>query len=128
MTPEPGHIYFAPDGHHLLINARRRFHFSPCQGQDLHCPSVDTLLESLAQVYGPASLGVLLTGMGRDGAQGLSAMRDAGAPTIAQDEGTSVIFGMPAAAIALGTAKYILPGGAIAAMLIRLTSQDRPAD
>ena len=128
IMPEPGHIYFAPDGHHLLLDVWRRFRFVTCRSQDLHCPGIDTLLESVAQVYGPASLGVLLTGMGRDGAQGLKAMRDTGAPTIVQDEGTSVIFGMPAAAIALGAAKYILPGDAIAAMMIRLSSLGRLAD
>ena len=120
QTPLPGRVYFAPDGYHLTLDAQRRFLLGPCGGQDLHCPGVDTLFQSVARVYGPAALGVLLTGMGRDGARGLKALRDAGAPTIAQDEGTSVIFGMPAAAIALGAAKYVLPTDGILTMMLRL--------
>jgi two-component system chemotaxis response regulator CheB len=63
----------------------------------------------VARVYGKNAIGVLLTGMGRDGGQGLKAMRDAGAVTIAQDESTSIVFGMPAEAIKLGGAQYVLP-------------------
>jgi len=123
--PQPGHVYFAPDGHHLVLNDRGCFGLSPCGTQDLHCPSVDTLLTSVAKVYGGAALGILLSGMGRDGAQGLKAMREAGATTIAQDKNTSVIFGMPAAAIALGAAKYILPTDDITAMMVRLAALTR---
>ena len=123
LSPVPGHVYFAPDGHHLTLDQRRCFALAPCTGQDLHCPGVDPFFLSVARVYGPAALGVLLTGMGRDGARGLKAMREAGATTICQDESTSVIFGMPAAAIALGGARYVLPTDGIAAMMLRLGDQ-----
>jgi len=120
LSPQPGQVYFAPDGHHLTLDARRRFVLGPCGGQDLHCPGVDIFFQSVARAYGPAALGILLTGMGRDGAVGLKALRDAGAATIAQDKGTSVVFGMPAAAIALGAAKYVLPTDGILAMMLRM--------
>lgn len=120
MTPQAGHVYFAPHGHHLALNTHQRFKYVARTALDLHCPRVDDLMQSVATAYGESALGVLLSGMGRDGALGLKAMRDAGAPTIAQDEATSVIFGMPAAAIALGAAKYVLSTDDIAAMMVRL--------
>ena len=126
LSPLPGHVYFAPDGHHLSLDQQRRFVLAPCVGQEVHCPGVDALFQSVARVYGPSALGVLLTGMGRDGALGLKAMRDAGALTIAQDQQTSVIFGMPAAAIALGAAKYVLPPEGIIGMLLRLGGLGMP--
>lgn len=125
-TPQAGHCYFAPHGHHLVLDARQRFQFSARRGQDLHCPCVDVLMQSVAKVYGLSALGVLLSGMGNDGAIGLRAMRDAGATTIAQDEETSVIFGMPAAAIQLGAATHVLPTEDIAAMMIQLGRRERP--
>ncbi|WP_295453414.1 chemotaxis protein CheB [uncultured Thiodictyon sp.] len=118
-VPRPGTVYFAPEGRHLLLDANRRFSVASCTAADVHCPQVDRLLTSVARHYGAAALGVLLSGMGRDGAVGLKAMRDAGAPTIAQDAATSVIFGMPAVAIELGAAQYVLPTDEIAAMLSR---------
>lgn len=119
-TPQPGRVYFAPEGRHLILAAGKRFASTPCTPGDLHCPGVDRLLTSVAQCCGPAAVGVLLSGMGRDGADGLKAMREAGAPTIVQDESSSVVFGMPAAAIALDAARYVLPTEAIAAALVRL--------
>lgn len=118
---DAGQVYFAPDGHHLTLDGTSHFRLGSCAGHDLHCPSVDRLMESVAQSHGAAAIGVLLSGMGRDGAAGLKKMRDAGAHTIVQDAATSVIFGMPAAAIALGAAESVLPSGAIAERLIRLT-------
>jgi two-component system chemotaxis response regulator CheB len=122
-VPQPGQVYFAPEGHHLVLDARRRFSFLDCTADHLHCPQVDRLLESVAKHCGATGLGVLLSGMGRDGAIGLKAMREAGAPTIAQDAATSVVFGMPAAAIELGAAQYVLPTDEIAATLIRLAAR-----
>ncbi|WP_295384681.1 chemotaxis-specific protein-glutamate methyltransferase CheB [uncultured Thiodictyon sp.] len=121
--PEPGQVYFAPEGRHLVLDASRRFGFVDCTTDHLHCPQVDRLLESVAQHCGPTALGVLLSGMGRDGAAGLKAMREAGAATIAQDAATSVVFGMPAAAIELDAAQYVLPTDEIAATLIRLAAR-----
>jgi two-component system, chemotaxis family, protein-glutamate methylesterase/glutaminase len=119
-TPRPGRVYFAPEGRHLILAADKRFANTPGAPGDLHCPGVDRLLTSVAQCCGPAAAGVLLSGMGRDGAAGLKAMREAGAPTIVQDESSSVVFGMPAAAIAIDAAQYVLPTDAIAAALVQL--------
>jgi two-component system chemotaxis response regulator CheB len=80
---------------------------------DLHVPAVDILFHSLAGLAGPRALAVLMTGMGRDGARGLQALRAAGGHTIAQDEATSVVYGMPKAAAELGAAGRVLPLGLI---------------
>jgi two-component system chemotaxis response regulator CheB len=85
-------------------------------------PSVDVLFESVASDVGPAAAGCLLTGMGCDGAAGLLAMRRAGAPTIAQDEATSVIYGMPREAALLGAAVHVLPLGEIGPALSAIAS------
>jgi two-component system chemotaxis response regulator CheB len=86
-----------------------------------HCPSVDVMMHSVAATVGAAAIGVLLTGMGRDGAEGLKAMRQAGARTLAQDEATSVVFGMPRAAWEAGAAEQLVPlpevGRAVLALL-----------
>jgi two-component system chemotaxis response regulator CheB len=86
----------------------------------LHKPAINVLLRSTAAAAGRNAVGVILTGMGRDGAEGLKAMRDAGARTIAQDEATSVVFGMPKEAIALGAAERVLPLDAVAAGILEL--------
>src|SRR5204863_7826685 len=85
----------------------------PSVGQ-FHVPGVDSTFHSVARVCGRRSVGVLLTGMGRDGAVGLRAMRDAGACTIGQDESTSVVYGMPAAARNLEAVERELPLGSVA--------------
>lgn len=71
-----------------------------------HCPSVDVMFDSVARVAGPNALGIILTGMGGDGAKGLLAMRKAGAKTIGQDESTSIVYGMPKVAYDLGAVQY----------------------
>ncbi len=119
-TPRAGVVYFAPEGRHLILDAGRRFASAPGGPADLHCPEVDRLLAAVAERHGAAAVGVLLSGMGRDGAAGLKAMHEAGAPTIVQDAATSVVFGMPKAAIALGAAQYVLPTDAIAGALVQL--------
>ncbi len=83
----------------------------------MHRPSVDVLFQSVAEVIGTRAIGVLLTGMGRDGASGLKLLKNSGAVTIAQDKDTSLIWGMPGAAVKLGAAEYILPLGKISAAL-----------
>lgn len=104
---QPG-VIMAPHEQHLTID-RGRLRLD--SGPERHCcrPSVDVLFESVAREIGPGAVGCLLTGMGRDGAQGLLAMRRQGAITIAQDETTSVIFGMPGEAVRLGAARHVLP-------------------
>lgn len=118
--PKPGTIYFSPERYHLLLNDRGRFVYSQAAPEGGHRPSVTVMMKSVAQFYGKRTVGVLLTGMGRDGADGMQAIARAGGFTIAQNEETSVVFGMPKEAIALGGVQKILPIGAIAPMLLRL--------
>ena len=82
-------------------------------------PAVDTLFESIANLYGPAALAVILTGMGRDGAQGCQHIRDAGGGVIVQDEATSVVWGMPSAVVDRGLAEAVLPLNEIAPIVTR---------
>ena len=124
----PGHVYIAPGDRHLLIErdgSRYRCRTNDGPPVNRHCPSVDVLFRSVAQQVGPNAVGVILTGMGDDGARGLREMRDAGAPTIAQDEATSVVWGMPGAAANAGICAAILPLNQIAPKLVRLFSGDR---
>jgi len=83
------------------------------------------MFESVAKVYGPAALAVILTGMGEDGVAGLTAVRQAGGRVLAQDEKTSVVFGMPGAAINQGLADQVVPLDAMAARLVELASPER---
>src|SRR5262249_360143 len=84
-------------------------------------PSVDVLFESIAREFGPSAIACLLTGMGRDGAAGLLSIKNAGGMTIAQDEATSVVYGMPREAVLLGAASGVLPIGEISSALVELT-------
>jgi two-component system chemotaxis response regulator CheB len=124
---KPGHVYIAPGGRHLLVErdgAHYRCRLNDGPPVNRHCPSVDVLFRSMAQNVGPNALGVILTGMGDDGARGLKEMREAGAPTIAQDEATSVVWGMPGAAVRLGAAEDVMPLERIAGALMRLADAD----
>ncbi|MDH3591399.1 MAG: chemotaxis-specific protein-glutamate methyltransferase CheB [Planctomycetota bacterium] len=111
-TPRPGTVHVAPDRRHLaVINGRLRL-----LDTDLVCfqrPSGTVLLESMATEYGRSGIGVVLTGMGEDGATGLAAMRESGGYTIAEDASTAVVYGMPRAAVELGGACEELPLDAI---------------
>lgn len=118
---ERGHVYFAPTGANLEVRGATMHHRAPEEGQ-LYIPSADTLFRSVAQSHGRHAIGVILTGMGADGAYGLKAMRDAGAPTIAQDEETSTVFGMPRVAAEIGAAGAVLPVETIAAEMAALVS------
>jgi two-component system chemotaxis response regulator CheB len=118
-TPRPGRVYLAPGDAHLeLVDGRLRLSRAPAISSQR--PSGDVLFGSLAAALGPACVAVLLTGMGEDGAQGMRAAYDAGAHTIAEDESTAVVYGMPAAAIALGAATETLPLPQIAPRLRQL--------
>jgi len=127
----PGVALIAPGNRHLLLHAVAgrlvaRLDHGPLVSR--HRPSVDVLFRSVAQTVGAAATGVILTGMGDDGAAGLLEMRHAGAQTIAQDEVTSTIFGMPRAAIQLGAATRVVPlAGIAAAILARPGPRARPA-
>ena len=108
----PGHVYIAPGDRHLLLvrdGARYVCRLEDGSPVNRHKPSVDVLFRSVAQQAGRNAVGVILTGMGKDGAAGLKEMRDAGSPTIAQDEATSVVWGMPREAVLLGAAEQVLP-------------------
>jgi two-component system chemotaxis response regulator CheB len=112
---EPGTITIAPSGGNLLVqdDRLRVLCVPPDQGQ-FHVPGIDATFRSIATALGPDAIGVLLTGMGRDGAAGLLAMRERGALTLGQDEATSTVYGMPAAAFALQAVERQLPLSAMA--------------
>jgi two-component system chemotaxis response regulator CheB len=119
----PGHVYIAPGGRHLMVErdgARYLCRISDGPPVNRHIPSVDVLFRSVAQKVGPNAVGVILTGMGDDGARGLKEMREAGAPTIAQDEASSVVWGMPGAAVKLGAVAEVLPLNMVAGAVMRL--------
>jgi len=121
----PGHAYVAPGDRHLRIErsgARYLCRLDHGPAVNHLRPSVDVLFESVAAAAGARSIGVLLTGMGRDGAQGLLQMRDGGSQTIAQDEASSVVWGIPGEAVALGAAQLVLPLSAIAVRLMALVA------
>lgn len=108
----PGHVYIAPGGRHLAVTrngANYMVQVTDGPPVNRHKPSVDVLFRSVAQQVGPNALGVMLTGMGRDGADAMRAMRDAGAYNLAQDEASCVVFGMPREAIAAGAVNQVLP-------------------
>jgi two-component system chemotaxis response regulator CheB len=115
----PPGIFVAPTGRHLVVRNRTLWlsEEPPVAG---HRPSVTALFQSAAQEYGAGAVGVLLSGMGEDGAAGLRDLKRAGAATVAQDEASSVVFGMPAAAIQMGVVDYVLPPAAIAPLLMQL--------
>lgn len=119
----PGHGYVAPDGFHMGLENGPNIVLSDHAPENHLRPSVSYLFRSVAQVLGPAAVGVLLTGMGRDGAEELKAMKDKGAVTIAQDEESSVVHGMPGEAIKLGAATYVLPPEGITVLLVDLAKQ-----
>ena len=123
-----GHAYIAPGDQHLRIRrdgARYYCQLDSGPPVNRHRPSVDVLFQSVAEQVGRNAVGVLLTGMGKDGAEGMKAMLDQGATTLIQDEASSVVWGMPGAAMKLGAAQEALPLKRIADRLIAL---HRPAE
>lgn len=119
----PGHAYIAPGDRHLLVErdgARYVCRLNDGPPVNRHRPSVDVMFRSVAQNVGPSAVGVLLTGMGDDGARGLKEMLETGAGTIVQDEATSVVWGMPGTAVKLGAALYELPLQDIAGQVLAL--------
>ncbi|MFP8779488.1 protein-glutamate methylesterase/protein-glutamine glutaminase [Hydrogenophaga sp. RWCD_12] len=122
----PGHAYIAPGGHHLRIDRSGSNYVAVVEDTEpvnRHRPSVEVLFRSAARVLGPNALGIMLTGMGGDGAQAMREMKDAGSYNYVQDEASCVVFGMPRMAIQAGAAHEILPLNQIAsAVLNRLAS------
>jgi two-component system chemotaxis response regulator CheB len=116
---KPGHAYVAPGDSHLTVN---RHGMALNEGAPVHFqkPSVDILFESVARSHGDSAIGILLTGMGRDGAQGLLKMSQTGACAVTQDEESSLVYGMPRAAVELGASCLSAPPGHIARLLARI--------
>lgn len=126
MPLKVGHVYVAPGGaRHMTIGGSGSQQYVRLNTGDLvsgHRPSVDMLFQSVARIAGDRALGVLLTGMGADGAQGLLQIRNAGSPTIAQDEASCVVYGMPRVANEIGAAGEVLPIGKISRRVLELCS------
>lgn len=127
MVIETG-LYLAPGGRHCIVERQGRSLVTRLikeQNGFRYCPSVDILFNSVAAVCGPSATGVILTGMGDDGADGLLALRQSGGRTYAQDQSTSTVFGMPGAAFERGGVEYIQPLGQIARSLMKLVKTPR---
>ena len=121
----PGHVYIAPGDRHLMVDrdgARYLCRLSAGPPVNRHRPSVDVLFRSVAQKVGPNAVAAILTGMGDDGARGLKEMLDAGAGTVAQDEASSVVWGMPGAAVRHGGVREVVPLDRVAEALLRLAA------
>jgi two-component system, chemotaxis family, protein-glutamate methylesterase/glutaminase len=121
---EPGTVTVAPSARNLIIHPRLRITVEKPPPTQFHVPGVDATFESVAANVGPRAIGVLLTGMGRDGACGLKKMRDAGAITIGQDEESSAVWGMPGAAAAAGAVQRTLPLSEIARAIVGIVRGD----
>lgn len=120
----PGKVLIAPGNYHMTLNRSGAHYYAEIKDGPMvfhQRPSVENLFESVARYAGSNAVGILLTGMGKDGAKGLLAMKQAGAFTIAQDERTSVVYGMPREAALLGAAKEILPLDEIAERLLTVS-------
>ncbi len=122
-----GEVLIAPAGTHLEVQRNGRVRLASARAFESHVPSVDQLFRSVSDAFGANSIGVLLTGMGSDGADGLRELRRRGALTIAQDQETSVIYGMPGAAVELNAVDHVLPISRIAPFLVNCEAQTRGA-
>jgi two-component system, chemotaxis family, response regulator WspF len=114
----PGVVLLAATNDHLLLKSKDRLGYAREPSENVYRPSIDVFFDSVCACWTGEAVGVLLTGMGRDGAKGLKALRDKGHYTIAQDQATSAVYGMPKAAMALGAAVDVLPIERIATRLI----------
>ena len=127
-TLQPGHVFIAPGGRQLVVY-RQAGQYTlgtpPPTMQDKHAPSVDRLFMSLAEVFGSKAVGVVLTGMGSDGALGAKSIRKAGGEVWAESERTAVIYGMPQEAVATGAVSRVLPLGEIGPALVELARKRR---
>ena len=122
-VPKAGHAFIAPGGQHLALRSRRgklELEVTKPNQVDRHAPSVDLLFESVAQALGDRAVGVVLTGMGADGARGARAIADCGGEVFAESAETAVIYGMPKEAIATGAVKRVLALGELGAALLSL--------
>lgn len=119
---EPGNVYFAPTGSNLVVDGDELQYREPGSDQ-LYIPSADTLFDSVARTHGSSALGVIMTGMGADGARGLKRMHEAGSITIAQDEATCTVYGMPRAAVEMGAAQHVVPLDELAEKIQQLVTR-----
>jgi len=126
-TITPGRVYVSPSEVNMSVSPAGVIILSERRKHDIYRPCCDVLLESVADVYGSKAIGVILTGMGNDGVSGIARIREAGGVTIAQDESSSVIFGMPKAAIERGCVTIVLPLDKIAPELVKRLWFDGPA-
>jgi chemotaxis response regulator CheB len=125
----PGTVTLAPSGLNMIVHdIRLRVTCEPPPSTQFHVPGIDVTFASVAHSIGAEAVGVLLTGMGRDGAAGLKTLHDVGATTIAQDEESSAVYGMPAAARALGAVDHELPLSDVASTLLRLVVHQDAAE
>jgi two-component system chemotaxis response regulator CheB len=122
---QPGTVTLAPGGLNLIVHERLRVTCEVPPPSQFDIPGIDPTFRSVAHHVGPAAIGVILTGMGRDGAAGLKEMRDCGSVTVGQDEASSAVYGMPGAAKALGAVEHERPLAQIASLLLTLV--DTPA-
>lgn len=120
-APLPGVVYFAPGDSHLELDKEGLFLLSQAPPQEGHRPSITVTMQAAARYFGGGTVGVLLTGMGRDGADGMACIAAAGGMTLAQNEASSVVYGMPKEAAALGAVQHLLPLEQIAATLIEIS-------
>lgn len=130
MEIRPGHAYIAPGDQHLMVlrsGGRWTCRLDDGPPVNRHCPSVDVLFRSVAQQVGRHAVGVLLTGMGKDGALGLKEIKEAGGSTLAQDEATSVVWGMPGEAVEIGAADEVLPLPRLAARALEMALGEEAA-
>jgi len=114
----PRHVYLAPEDSHLVLHEPGFARLRPAAAEDRFCPSADLLFESVARVYGAGAIGLVLTGMGDDGTRGLLALRAAGAPTLAQDAASCVVYGMPRAAVEASAITQSLPLAGLAGAIL----------
>jgi two-component system, chemotaxis family, protein-glutamate methylesterase/glutaminase len=120
-TARARYVYLAPDDRHLAVSEGGTIQLRDAPPLDGHRPSANVLFESAAHAFGPAVAAVILTGMGRDGVEGLFAVRQAGGRVLAQDEATCVVYGMPREAVCAGVVDVILPLDQMAPYLTNLT-------
>ncbi|RMF60666.1 MAG: chemotaxis-specific protein-glutamate methyltransferase CheB [Calditrichaeota bacterium] len=125
VYPRQGYCYLAPDDHHMVIDRSGRIALTSEPPEHNIRPAVSPLFRSLAMVYGQRAIGILLTGMGRDGAEALKLLKEKGALTIAQDKTTSVVHGMPGEAIRINAAEVVLPDYQIGPYLLDVIKNTR---
>ncbi|TMD30888.1 MAG: chemotaxis protein CheB [Chloroflexi bacterium] len=121
-----GHVYLAPPDHHLLINRDASVNLTRTELVNFVRPSADLLFESVAASFGARAIAVVLTGSGRDGSIGVTAIKQRGGTVIAQDEESSEFFSMPSAAIRAGVVDFVLPLDNIAGALLTLVGGEMP--